>query len=46
MKKRGGFRPGAGRKKTLPTGAKPRSIKMTDEENKLIREKLKEIRGQ
>lgn len=46
MKKRGGFRPGAGRKKTLPADATPRSIRMTDEENKLIREKLKKIRGQ
>lgn len=41
----GGKRKGAGAKKILPTGARARSIRMTDGEYKKIKEYLSELRS-
>jgi hypothetical protein len=41
----GGKREGAGAKKILPTGARTRSIRMTDGEYKKIKEYLSELRS-
>ena len=41
----GGKRKGAGAKKILPTGARTRSIRMTDGEYKKINEYLSELRS-
>lgn len=41
----GGKREGAGAKKILPTGARTRSIRMTDEECEKIKEYLSELRS-
>lgn len=41
----GGKRPGAGAKSTLPTGARARSIRMTDEEYKKVKEYLIGLRN-
>lgn len=46
LKKRGGKRPNAGRKKVLPASATPVSIRMTKNERELVRELLKKVRGQ
>ena len=42
----GGKRKGAGAKRTLPEGAKNRSIKMTDEEYENVKKYLIELRGE
>lgn len=42
----GGKRKGAGAKRTLPEGARPRSIKMTDEELIKVKKYLIELRGE
>lgn len=40
----GGKRPGAGAKRTLPAGARTRSIKMTDKECEKVKDFLKKMR--
>lgn len=40
----GGKREGAGAKRTLPEGARPRSIKMTDRECEKVKDFLKKMR--
>lgn len=45
MGKHGGKREGAGRKRTLPSGAKTKCIKMTDEEFIAVKEYLKRLRA-
>jgi len=40
----GGARKGAGAKKVLPEGAKPRPIRLTDEEFEKVKEYVKKIR--
>lgn len=40
----GGKRMGAGRKKTLPEGARPRAIRLTDEEHAKVKEFIKSLR--
>lgn len=40
----GGKRKGAGAKRTLPEGARPRSIKMTDRECEKVKDFLKKMR--
>lgn len=40
----GGYRPGSGRKKELPEGAKPYSFKLTKEEQVKVREFIKQLR--
>lgn len=42
----GGKRKGAGAKRTLPEGARPRSIKMTDGELIKVKKYLIELRGE
>ena len=42
----GGHRKGAGAKKILPTGARARSIRMTDEEYENVKKYLIELRGE
>lgn len=43
-KSRGGKREGAGRKKTLPADAKPRPIRLTDEEYEAVKIFIAELR--
>ena len=43
---RGGCRAGAGRPRTNPAGARPRSFRVTDEEAAAIREFLTSLRNQ
>lgn len=40
----GGRRKGAGAKRTLPPGARTRSVKMTDEECEKVKDFLKKMR--
>lgn len=40
----GGKRPGAGAKRTLPPGARTRSVRMTDEECEKVKDFLKKMR--
>jgi len=42
---RGGVRAGAGRKRTNPAGARPRSFRVTDEEAAAIRDLLIRLRN-
>lgn len=42
----GGKRKGAGAKKTLPPGARTRSVRMTDEEYENVKKYLIELRGE
>lgn len=42
----GGRRKGAGAKRTLPEGARTRSINMTDEEYENVKKYLIELRGE
>ena len=44
-KSHGGYRPGAGRKKELPEGAKTKSIIVTDEEFEQVKQFIRELRG-
>ena len=46
LSSRGGKRPGSGRKPTLPKGAVPKAIKMTDAELVKVKEYLKTIRSE
>lgn len=41
----GGKRPGAGAKRTLPEGARTRSVKMTDEEFEKVKIYLSKLRS-
>lgn len=45
-KKRGGKREGAGRKASLPDGARFRGIILTDEEFKAVKELVAKMRGE
>lgn len=42
---RGGYRAGAGRKPTLPADAKPRAIRLTDEEYAKVKEFVANLRN-
>lgn len=42
----GGYRPGSGAKKTLPNGATPRAIRLTDEEYAKVKEFIKIMRSE
>ena len=44
-KKRGGARPGAGRKRTNPAGAKVWAVRVTDEEKAALMALLAKMRG-
>ena len=43
-KQRGGRREGAGRKRTLPEGAKPTSFQLTEAERIAVKEYIKRLR--